>query len=67
MGSRSESKDKKARARVTEAGDRTGPIGLILVGAATGIADSAAVVAQTGTALAGDDGVMNLLEERRRR
>ena len=67
VGSRSESKYEEARVRVSEAGDGAGPVCLILVGAAAGFAYPATVVAQTGAALAGDDGVMNLLEERGRR
>jgi hypothetical protein len=63
VGARSESKDKKAGSRVSEAGNGAGPVSLILIGAAAGLPDSAAVIAQAGTAFAGDDGVINLLEE----
>ena len=54
----------RRRARgIAEAGDGAGPVGLVLVGAAAGFADAAAVVAQPGAALAGDDGVVNLLKD----
>jgi hypothetical protein len=39
------------------------PVGLILVGAALGFADTAAVVTQTGAALTCGDGMVNLLKE----
>jgi hypothetical protein len=66
MGSGGEAEDEDAGARVAEAGDGAGPVGLVLVGAPFGLADAAAVVAKTGAAFAGDDGLVNLLEERRR-
>lgn len=59
-------KDEDAGARVAEAGYGFCPVGLIEVGAPLGLADGAAVDAETGTALAGDDGVANLLEDGRR-
>jgi hypothetical protein len=61
------SNDEDACAWVSEAGDGPRPVGLVAVGAAAGFADSAAVVAQPGTALAGDDGLTNLLENGKRR
>jgi hypothetical protein len=60
-----EAEDEDSGAGVAKAGYRAGPIGLILIGAALGFADAAAVVTETGAALTGDDGLMNLLEERR--
>jgi hypothetical protein len=67
VGSWSESEDEESCAWVSEAGNGAGPVGLVLVGAAAGHSYAAAVVAETGATLAGDDGVMNLLEERGRR
>lgn len=63
MGSGGKAEDEDEGAGVAKAGDRASPIGLVLVGAAPGFADAAAVVAQTGATLAGDDGTVNLLEE----
>jgi hypothetical protein len=58
----SQSKDKKAGARISEPGDRAGPVGLILIGTATIFREAAAVFAQSGTTLTGDDGFSDLLE-----
>ncbi len=65
VGSGGEAKDEDAGAGVAEAGNGAGPVGLVLVGAAFGFADAAAVVAEAGTTLTGNDGFVNLLEERR--
>ena len=63
VGAGGESKDEDAGFGIAEAGDGAGPVGLVLVGAAAGFADAAAVVAQTGAAFAGGDGVVNLLKD----
>jgi hypothetical protein len=63
VSTRSQAKDENTGAGVAEARNGTGPVGLILVGTAFRFADAAAVVAQAGTALTGDDGVANLMEE----
>ena len=56
-----ETEDEDAGAQVAEAGDGTGPVGLVDVGAATGLADGFSVEAETRAALAGDDVVADLL------
>ena len=66
MGAGGEAEDEDPRAGVAKAGYRAGPVGLVDVGAAFGLAYAAAVVAKPGAAFAGDDGLMNLLEELRR-
>jgi hypothetical protein len=66
VGAGREAEDEDSGAGVAKAGDGTGPVGLVLVRAAFGFADAAAVGAKPGAALAGDDGFMNLLEELRR-
>ena len=63
VSTRGEAKDKDTSAGVAEAGDRARPVGLVEVGAAFGLAETAAVVAKTWAALAGDDGLANLLQE----
>ena len=65
--SRGEAEDEDAGAGVTKAGNGAGPVGLILIGAAPGFADAAAVGAKAGTAFAGDDGLLNLQESRGRK
>jgi len=67
VGPGSEAKDQDAGARVAEAGDGTGPVGLVLIGATPGFADAAAVVAKAGAAGAIDDGLVDLLQKRRKR
>jgi hypothetical protein len=62
VGPGSQAKDEDAGFRITEAGDRASPIGLVEVGAAPGFADATAVVAKAGATFARDDGVVNLLE-----
>jgi hypothetical protein len=44
MSAGGEAKDKDACFGITEAGDGTGPVGLVLIGAAAGFADAATVV-----------------------
>lgn len=66
MGAGGEAQDEDAGAGVSKAWDGAGPVGLIDVGATFGFAYAAAVVPETGAALTGDDGLMNLLEELRR-
>ena len=58
--------DEDAGAWIAKAGNRAGPIGLVQVGAALGLADAAAVVAKARATFAVDDGFANLKEERRR-
>ena len=65
VGSGGEAEDEDAGAGIAKAGDGAGPVGLVLVGASLGLADAAAVFAKTGAAFAGDDGLMDLLEELR--
>jgi hypothetical protein len=66
MGARSEAEDEDAGAGVAEAGNGAGPVSLILIGAPFCFAYAAAVVAKTRAAFTGDDGLTDLLEERRR-
>jgi hypothetical protein len=66
VGARGEAEDEDSGARVAKAGNRTGPVGLVLVGATFGFADAAAVVAKADATFTGNDGFANLLEERRR-
>ena len=62
VGAGGEAEDEDSGARVAKAGNGTGPVGLVLVGAAFGFGDAAAVVAKPDAALTGDDGAVNLLE-----
>ncbi len=66
VGARGEAEDEDAGSGIAKAGDGEGPVGLIDVGATFGLAYAAAVVAETGAAFTGDDGLMNLPEELRR-
>jgi len=66
VGAGREAENEDSGAGVPKAGDRAGPVGLVLVGAAFGFADAATVFAKAGAALTSDDGFMNLLEELRR-
>jgi hypothetical protein len=63
VGAGSESKDQDACARISEARHRACPVGLVLVGSAAGFSNSAAIVSEPRAAFAGDDGLVNLLEE----
>src|ERR1035437_10266839 len=56
VGSGGEAEDEDTGSQIAEARDGTRPVGVILVGTATGFANASAVVAQAGTELAGDDG-----------
>jgi hypothetical protein len=67
VGAGSESNDQDACAWISEAGNRTCPVGLVLVGTTTGFADSTAIIAEPRALFAGDDGVVNLLEDYGRR
>ena len=62
VGSRGKAEDENAGTGVSESGDGAGPVGLILIGAATSFSDSAAIVAKPRTKLAIDDGFANLLQ-----
>jgi hypothetical protein len=62
---RRQAKDQHTGSGISEAGDGTGPVRLVLIGAAAGFADTAAVLAKTGTKLAIDDGFADLLQKRR--
>lgn len=68
MGAGGEAQDKNAGERIAEAGNGTRPVFVILVGAAASVPDPGTVVAQAGTAFAGNDGVADtwLLGEGRR-
>jgi hypothetical protein len=55
----SEAEDEHAGLAVAKAGDRACPVFMVLVGAATGLADAGAVLAQTRTEFAGDDRTAN--------
>ena len=59
MGAGREAKDEDTGTEIAEAGDGTGPVSVVLVRPAPGFADAGAVIAQTGTKLAGDDGIAN--------
>ena len=66
MGTRSQPKDKNARPRVTKPGYRTGPVDLIPVGLAAGLADISAIGAKAVAALAGYDGLLDTEQIRRK-
>ena len=55
VGAGGEAKDKDSGPGVSKARDWAGPVGLVDIGAAFGLADSAAVFAEAGATLAGDD------------
>ena len=55
VGAGSEAEDEDAGVRVAEGGDGSSPIGLIAVGAALELRDFGSMGAETGTALAGND------------
>ncbi len=58
-----EAENQDACAWVAEAGNGTGPVGLIQVGTAFRFAYAATIVAKAGTAFTGNDGVTNLMKE----
>jgi hypothetical protein len=66
VSSRRKAEDEDASTRITETGDRTCPVRLVLIGAAFGLTDAATVTAKARAELAGNDGPVNLLEKRRR-
>ena len=65
VGSGREAEDENAGAWVAEAGNGARPVGFILVGATFHLADTPAVVAKARATLAGGDGLVYLLKERR--
>jgi hypothetical protein len=65
VGAGGQAEDKNSGSWVAKSGNGASPIGLVLVGAPLGFSDASTVFAQAGAALAGDDGFVNLLEERR--
>lgn len=67
MSTWSQTQDEDAGAGIAKARDRPSPVGLVLVGAASGFADPAAVVPQTGAASAIDNGFADLLQKWRKR
>jgi len=64
MGAGSKAEDEQAGAGIAKAGNGTRPVDLVLIGAATGFADAAAVVAQARAAFAIDNGFADLLQNR---
>jgi len=63
VGAGGEAEDEDSGAGIAKAGDGAGPVGLVVVGAAFGFADAAAVVAKPIASFTGGDGFVNLLEE----
>jgi hypothetical protein len=63
VGAGGEAEDEDSGAGIAKAGDGAGPVGLVMVGAAFGFADAAAVVAKPIAPFTGGDGFVNLLEE----
>lgn len=63
VGSGGEAEDEDAGVAVAEAGDGLSPVFLVAVGFAAVLADAAAVVAQSGTASAGGNAVLQQLED----
>jgi len=63
VGAGSKAEDENAGTWVPEAWDGTGPVGLILVGTALDLSDSAAIVAEARAAFAVNDGFANLEKE----
>lgn len=61
VGSGSEAKDEDACAGISKARDRTSPIGLVLIGAASGLAYTSTVIAKPRAAFAIHDRVVGLL------
>lgn len=67
MGAGSQAENEDAGAGVSEAGNGTGPVGLVLIGTASGFANSLAVTEKAGTTVAPYDGVVDLLQNGRER
>ncbi len=67
VGSGGEAADEDAGARIAEAGNGAGPVLVVLVGAAAGLADAGTVLAQTRAQFAGDDRFANAVQVRRGR
>lgn len=65
VSARGEAEDKNSGSRVAEARNGASPVGLVLVGSALGFTDATAVLTEAGATIAGDDGFINLLEDRR--
>jgi hypothetical protein len=65
VGARGEAEDEQAGAGVAEAGHGARPVFVVLVGAAAGLADAGAVVAQARAQLAADDRIANTFESGR--
>jgi hypothetical protein len=65
VGARGQAEDENSGSWVAKSGNGASPIGLVLIGTPLGFSDASTVFAQAGAALAGDDGFVNLLEERR--
>jgi hypothetical protein len=63
VGAGGEAEDKDSGAGIAKAGDGASPVGLVVVGAAFGFADAAAVGAETFASFTGGNGFVNLLEE----
>jgi hypothetical protein len=61
-----EAEDENAGERISKAGHGARPVGLVEVGAAFGLSDASAVVAETGAEFAGNDRFVNLLKELQR-
>lgn len=60
-------KDENAGTHIAKAGNGTRPVGLVLIGTASGFADSAAIVTKTRTSVTSDDRIANLLKKWRKR
>lgn len=57
-----EAEDEEAGGGVAEGGDGAAPVGLVEIGAALDLRDEAAVLAEAGAALAGDDLLLKALQ-----
>jgi hypothetical protein len=66
MGTWSEPKDKNSRPRVAESRYWAGPVDLIHVSSAAGLADASAIGAKAVAALAGYDGLLDTEQIRRK-
>jgi hypothetical protein len=65
VGAGSEAEYEDAGAGIAETRDRAGPVFMILIGAAAGVAYAGTVLAQAGTQFAGDDRVADAVQVRR--